>query len=452
MVIRRAHRSKSSGIANGPLLKTGRPVNTMRVVVEPGGIDCLNMGDVAMMQVACERLRALWPQAEIGVVTSSPDLLARFCPSAAPLSAEARNAWLSGRCLLGGLHGKLPAKISSFLQKLETQFWLRLPLAAELGVRLKARIKRRTAPSPSSFRKILAGAGLVVVTGAGMLNDAFADSAVPLLHELEFALRSGIPVIAFGQGVGPITDPELLAKARAVLPRLALISLRENRMGLPMLESLGVSRDRIYVTGDDAIELAYQNRPHSVGSGIGINLRIADYAGTGSEMADELRKPLQCAVQSLYSFLTPVPISLHSADSDTASISRVLGIQEESAPAAIESPVDVIHRIGGCRVVVTGSYHGGVFALAQGIPVVGLVRSPYYEQKFLGLQQQFPGGCRILDFRQPVTPAQIQDAIRAAWESAPRVREPLLAAAIRQIESARAAYKAAHQICAPETW
>ena len=35
-------------------------------------------------------------------------------------------------------------------------------------------------------------------------------------------------------------------------------------------------------------------------------------------------------------------------------------------------------------VEVTGSYHAGVFALAQGIPVVGLLQSAYYEQKFIG--------------------------------------------------------------------
>jgi len=281
----------------------------------------------------------------------------------------------------------------------------------------------------------------------GGLNDAFADSACPLLDELEFALQAGVPVVAFGQGVGPITNPELLARARSVLPRLTMISLREGYTGLPLLESFGVSRDRIYVTGDDAIELAYRLRPDVLGGGIGINLRLAGYAETGEDMVDKLREPLLHAVQSLNSILVPVPISLYHADSDVNSTSRILGGQNYGSRAPIETPEDVIHQIGQCRVVVTGSYHGGVFALAQGIPVIGLVHSPYYEQKFTGLQQQFPGGCRILDFRRPVKPVEIQDAIHSAWKSAEQVRESLLSVAARQVELGRAAYQAARRLC-----
>jgi colanic acid/amylovoran biosynthesis protein len=116
------------------------------------------------------------------------------------------------------------------------------------------------------------------------------------------------------------------------------------------------------------------------------------------------------------------------------------GLTQNSQPI-IESPEDVIRIIGKCRVVVTGSYHAGVFALAQGIPVVGLVQSTYYEQKFAGLQQQFPGGCRVIDFRRPLATGQIQDAIFEAWESAATVRDSLFAAAAGQVELSRAAYE-----------
>ena len=38
--------------------------------------------------------------------------------------------------------------------------------------------------------------------------------------------------------------------------------------------------------------------------------------------------------------------------------------------SAVDSPLRVIEEIGHCRIVITGSYHAGVFALSQGIPVV----------------------------------------------------------------------------------
>lgn len=424
---------------------------TRQIVLEPGSYTCQNLGDVAMMQITVARLKELWPHAEIGVVTNRPDRLSRFCPSVTPISGEERNAWLSCQSLIGGLHQRLPAGISVLLRSLERLLWFRYPVVTDFGFLLKTLIKRRPVSSPFSFRKCVTGADLLVVSGSGMLNDAFADSACPLLDELEFVLQAGIPIVAFGQGVGPITDPELLARARSVLPRLKLIGLREGHTGLPLLESLGVPRDRISVTGDDAIELAYRLRPSSPGNSIGINLRLAKYAETNDEMVDKLREPLRIAAQTLNSSLVPIPISFHENDSDIEANRRLLDGQNTGSPARIESPEDVIRLIGSCRVVVTGSYHGGVFALAQGIPVVGLVHSPYYEQKFIGLQKQFPGGCHILDFRQPVTPGEIQDAVRSAWASAEQIRELLLKTADRQVELGRAAYQAARELCPLES-
>jgi colanic acid/amylovoran biosynthesis protein len=263
---------------------------------------------------------------------------------------------------------------------------------------------------------------------------------------LEFVLRAGVPIVAFGQGIGPITDPVLLAKTKAVFPRLKLIGLREGNQGLALLESLGVPRERIHVTGDDAIEIAFQHRPSSLGDAIGINVRLAGYAGTGEEMIARLREPLRSAAQALNSSLISVPISLHESDSDVKSADRILGGQCHDSLATTEEPKDVIRLIGRCGVVVTGSYHSGVFALAQGIPVIGLVNSPYYEQKFTGLQKQFPGGCRLLDFRQSVASSEIQDAICRAWESAEQMREPLLRAAAYQVELSRATYKTANSL------
>jgi polysaccharide pyruvyl transferase WcaK-like protein len=419
---------------------------SMRIVVEPGSYGCHNMGDVAMMQVAVARLNAMWPHAQVEVVTASLELLSRYCPSTVPLSAEARKAWLSGQSLVGGLHRRLPNRVSAVLRNLERQLWLRCPNVTEVGVQFKAKLLHRASVSPSGFRKRLTGADLLVVCGMGGINDAFADSALPLLDELEFALQASIPVVAFGQGLGPIADATLLARARAVLPRLALIGLREGYTGLPLLESLGVSGNRIFVTGDDAIDLAYNLRSPSIGDLIGVNLRLADYAGTGEAIIAELREPMWSAARALSSFLISVPISFHESDSDVESANMLLGVKNHDSMAVIGSPEDVIRQIGRCRVVITGSYHGGVFALAQGIPVVGLVQSPYYEQKFTGLQKQFPGGCRILDFRQPVTSREIQDAIREAWESAGQMRESLLRAAAYQVELSRAAYKAAYSL------
>ena len=71
----------------------------------------------------------------------------------------------------------------------------------------------------------------------------------------------------------------------------------------------------------------------------------------------------------------------------------------------------MIRQIQRCRLVVTGSYHAGVFALASGIPVVGLAKSSYYRDKFLGLADMFAVGCETVTLDESDCPTSLRDAI-----------------------------------------
>ncbi len=418
----------------------------LRVVVESGSYPLHNHGDNAMMQVAVDRLRQLWPDAEIGIVTSRPDKLPDYCPLTNPIPEEERSAWLSGRSLLGAILMKIPANVSVHAQNLERWLWLQYPWMICHGVAIKAKLLGRRGPDPYRFCKRLSSVDLLVVSGMGLINDAFSDSAVALLDELEAAIMRGVRVVAMGQGIGPITDPALRARAARVLPKLTFIALRERHAGPQLLRSLGVPSDKIAITGDDAIELAYALRPSSLGEMIGINLRFASYSAMGEEMIAGLRQPLRSAAEALQSSLTPVPISLSNETSDSHPIGELLEDRSITSKLTEVKPQDVIHVIGTCRVVVTASYHAGVFALAQGIPVVALVHSAYYEQKFRGLEEQFGCGCSIVDLRKPLPSDNLKGMICGAWRAAEHLRAPLLKSAASQVESSRAAYLTVHRM------
>ncbi len=68
-------------------------------------------------------------------------------------------------------------------------------------------------------------------------------------------------------------------------------------------------------------------------------------------------------------WMTPIPIAHHGGRMDVDTLRELLaGLGDTDGGASLETPQLVIERVGECRVVVTGSYHGAVFALAQGIP------------------------------------------------------------------------------------
>jgi polysaccharide pyruvyl transferase WcaK-like protein len=356
-----------------------------------------------MLQSCVHRLRRGWPDARIEALTAAPDLLARHCPGVVPVAAEGRYEWVArGRA-------RLPPR------------W------------------RRSSEFLYAFRR----ADILLFTGRGGLTDAFADEAASVLLELEAAARIGLPVAMLGQGFGPLSDPALLARARAVLPGVILFGVREPRAAPAFLAQAGVAPARVVVTGDDAIEIALRSTPSDQGRHLGVGLRAAPYSGVEVERVAALVPLLRDLAEARGAELLPVPISRHPIEDDTEAMTRLSLPDPEpgvdlTVPAAVE-------RAGRCRVVVAGSYHAAVFALAQGVPAVGLAGTPYYRDKFLGLEAQFGRWCRVVGADRP------EEAVATAaelWDQAPGARDELLEAARRQAAQADLAYARLFELAA----
>ena len=103
-------------------------------------------------------------------------------------------------------------------------------------------------------------------------------------------------------------------------------------------------------------------------------------------------------------------------------------------------PRKLAARVSDCRVMVTGAYHLAVFALSQGIPVVGLTTSVYYDDKFLGLADMFETGFELVDLRDSDLEQVLGTAIRSAWKLAPELRDSLQARARAQIADSTAGF------------
>lgn len=436
-IVERIYRPSSS---SGAIPPTGN--RRLRILVENGTPSLTNMGDVAMLQVLVSRIRRLCPDASIEVVTNAPELLLVYCPDAMPVSARGRKAWFNA--LLGDrIHQFLPRPVSYPVRNFERTVRCRWPSLAHAIIQSRMKLRQADGGEVSTYLDALFAADLVLLSGGGDINDTFRDFAMTLLDVLTIAFRRGIRTAVLGQGFGPIGDESLIARAKAVLPFVDIICSRESRAGVPLLHSLGVSPERIITTGDDAIELAYEARPRESGTDIGVNLRIADYSEVDSGVFNEIRPVLHNAARKHRASLIPLPIARHDCESDLKTIRQLLAGYDDTSDggASLNSPFKVIKQTGRCRVVVTGSYHAGVFALSQGIPVVGLVKSPYYFDKFFGLAAQFGTGCQVVRLDDEKLGKKLAEAIDVAWGAAEHVRPALLEAAKKQIEIGQNAYQ-----------
>jgi polysaccharide pyruvyl transferase WcaK-like protein len=354
-----------------------------------------------------------------------------------------RVAFITDRWL-GRAGRSLPRRLGTLLDASHDQVRRRWPaaLAAIVAGKGLLALRRDWFAAPTYIRAVTR-ADLVVASGAGVFTDAFLENAGGVLDTLELALRHNVPAAAFGQGIGPVSNPALLRRLAEILPRLDLIGLRERRESARLLDAFGVKPEQVIVTGDDAIEMAARGAQPELGEAIGVNVRVARYAGVTASGVDAIRPAVRRAAQRLAAPLVAVPIAHHSDCHDGVAIRAVLADDDEAASPIVDlgTPARAIAEVSRCRVVVTGSYHAAVFALAQGIPVIAIAATEYYRAKFAGLAELFGSGCTIVTNHSSSASNDLESAIVDAWARAPGGRESLLRAADAQIQRGREAYQ-----------
>jgi polysaccharide pyruvyl transferase WcaK-like protein len=406
------------------------------------------MGDVSMLQVAVRHLRALWPAARIHVLTDVPEALANQCPDVSPLSQDGRRLWFSDQALLGNLDRHVPGGLRAVKRGLGRWLRRRWPGALDRVQRWKAQLRHRGDDRKKSFLGQMGQVDLYVVSGAALLTDKGTSHAVIVLQTIEMAIRRGVPVVMLSQGIGPLEHPDLVARARAVLPQVDLIALREGQTGPRLLESLGVPGECVMVAADDAVELARSAPAQVSRPGLGVNLRVARSTDIDAGLVPAIRSVVQDAARRLGAPLVPVPIAFHASADDPGTIRELLaGLEDDSdGGRRLETPREVIEQAGRCRIVVTAAYHAAVFALSQGVPVIALAANEYYRLKFQGLADQFGVGLEMVDLQSASLRQDLAAAIERTWDAADALRPKLRQAASRQVERIASAYQRVGQI------
>ena len=371
----------------------------MRILVDQSGYDLLNIGDVAMLQSCVARLRLQWPDAEIMVIAHQPRRLALCCP---------------GTIAIGRTFADL--RILRFLPR-------RPRLVAEQAWKMaapyfSARLRRGRPPGrPRTAVQAVRAADLVVASGGGYLTDTWWWHAAGVLSLLSLAQRLGKPTAMFGQGIGPISQRALRAQARAVVPKLAVLGLREDRTGRPLALSLGAMPGAVRLTGDEVLELTGSTGPAD-GYALGLNVRVSGYARVDPAAAAAVGDLVLDAAAALGAPIVGLPVSRYAADADADALRALSSHTRARVGIALDdiaSPQSLGSAAACCRAIVTGSYHAAVFGLALGVPVVCLTNSPYYDAKFGGLRALFPRACSVVTLDAPDYAARLRAAILEAW-------------------------------------
>jgi polysaccharide pyruvyl transferase WcaK-like protein len=361
----------------------------MRIILDNGAYTLRNMGDVAMLQVTVKRLRAMVREPELMILTTSPDLLQRYCPGTVALAVKPRDCAYESDCPARSNWGETWARL-----KLR---WRSLPFEAR------------------EFQKTLEGAEAVFLCGGGFLNDINPYQTRPVLRMLTDAARRGKRTALFSQGLGPLESPELIALLRRTCETGVRSALRESLHGPEIMKRARAKPGQYAITGDDAVELAWEREPARNGNKLGFSVRQVGYSAIESRHLQTTARALQALMKRLGTEIVPLPVSFNTHERDHEIIAQVTG---SAVPQEVtDTPEALIHATAECRVLVTGTYHAAVFGLALGIPCVCFYVSIYYRNKMEGLARQFLAGCEVVDLNAPDACEELVKCAERLWDA-----------------------------------
>jgi colanic acid/amylovoran biosynthesis protein len=417
-----------------------RTTRGLRIFVDPSAYHSDDAGDLAMLTVALQRLRMLWPSASILVQTLDQSCIQALDPAAGSIDPFGARGW-SADAFLAARSTRRPRSVAVALGVCR---WIkrRQPWLTHAVACAALHSARRSSKLLHQYLHAVRTADLVVLSGGGRLNDAFKVESLIRLETLELAQQSGAATALLGQALGPMQDPVLRARAARVLPRVDLIALRESPGSTALLDALRVRPRELIVTGDDAVVLAYQAHRPQLGTALGVNVRVASCCGIDATHVERIRTAARKAAGSVGAALLPITISRHPGAGDEHCAwqpQRARALATFTPDTA--SPKHALDVLQHCRVVVVGSYHAAVFALSMGVPTVIVAASESYAQTLRGLAHQFGVGCQVESASHPDLVERLQTAIECAWDCAPGTRGALLAAARDQIVAGEAAYE-----------
>ncbi len=222
---------------------------------------------------------------------------------------------------------------------------------------------------------------LFILGGGGILYDADAQT---YLREALVALESGVPVMLYAIGAGPLKDSKVQELVRQRLNRATVITVRE-RSAQKVLEEAGVERE-IVVTADPALLLEPEPLPAGAvqleGLGrarpvIAISVREP---GVAAPDIDErfyhslLANAADFAVDRFDADVVFVPMERSMLDTQHshAVIARMFRAQRATVLKGEYTPGQLLTLMGRFRFVLGMRLHFLIFAALAGVPFIAL--------------------------------------------------------------------------------
>ena len=249
-------------------------------------------------------------------------------------------------------------------------------------------------------KKAIKNSKLLISGGGSLLQDVTSSKSLwYYLTVIKSAVKSGIKVMVYANGIGPINKPKNRENAKTVLSKANYITLREAD-SLNELKSIGINSEKVKVTADPALTIvpADSGRANellkSCGADenetlIGISVRgwkncRADFMDSVADALDEI-----CGKYNLVPLFLPLkfPEDIQTSNELAAKMSTKGHIITQKLTAK-----EIVAVTGRCKTILAMRLHSLIYAANMNVPTVAIAYDPKVSgfMNYLGMEDYVP--------------------------------------------------------------
>jgi len=239
----------------------------------------------------------------------------------------------------------------------------------------------------------------LVISGGGNLCKSWPHFIYERLAMARLAASRGVPVFLLGQTLGPRFRPRERMLVAELLRSATWVGVRETYSYALALE-LGIDRNQLSYQVDDAAFLAPEVIPQEILEGFGLIGKRPFIAVTVHPIGDvsiynpvvsEFAAALKCIARAAEADLVFLPHVKFHEQIDTPNdgsfadaINRALFANPPLLIAPVFSAAQTLWLTQQAALVISTRYHPLVFALAAGVPALGVWSDEYTRWKLQG--------------------------------------------------------------------
>ena len=243
--------------------------------------------------------------------------------------------------------------------------------------------------------RLFKNSDLFIFGGGSLLQDITSKrSLYYYLTILNMAIKSGIKVMLYGNGIGPLVHSKSRARVAGCLNKVDLITLRDD-LSDKLLAEIGVNKPPVYITADPAFTLRFEDLPKNdlllseakIPSGTKYAVvSVRDWEKVDPNFAYSIAK----CCDNLYSKHGIVSLFVPMQYKDDEEISLNIISKMESKGYIIRRPLEideVFSLIGFSTLSIGMRLHTLIYATTLGVPIVALSYDPKVEAFMQSLHQ-----------------------------------------------------------------